>query len=553
MAAGAGLSLSAALGMTATAEAADFTVQNTNDAGTGSLRAALTAANNGGGNDRILFRSGLTGTITLAGTLPTIDEPLEIVGPGASALTVSGNNAFRILYVDTNPGEDVTVSGLKLTLGAPAGGGGAINATDADLTVADALVSDNKAGFGGAIYSFNASVTILDSTLSGNQVTGGGGGGAVNANGGGPMTIERSEISGNSAAFAGGLYSFDKDTSIIGSTISGNTATAGGGGGINGSSLTTKQLAIERSTVSGNRAVFGAGIYSFDQARTIESSTISGNTATAGNGGGLNANDGALTVRNATIAGNSATGNGGGIYSFSNGTPALQNAILANNSGATGGPDLYGGGGDVFNASFSLIESTSGATITSTVASSNLTGADPKLGPLTDNGGPMPTHALQPGSPALDMGSTSKATDQRGAPRPFNFPGTPSSAAPGADGADIGAYESVLCAGQLVNRVGTAAKDTLTGTAGRDGILGLGGNDLLLGKAGGDRICGGAGGDKLRGGKGRDRLKGGKGRDRLFGQQGRDKLDGGPGRDRLLGGPGRDQLLGGPGRDLQKQ
>jgi hypothetical protein len=59
--------------------------------------------------------------------------------------------------------------------------------------------------------------------------------------------------------------------------------------------------------------------------------------------------------------------------------------------------------------------------------------ADPKLGPLANNGGPTLTMALLPGSPAIDAGNTSlaPATDQRGFPRPAGL------------AADIGAYE--LC------------------------------------------------------------------------------------------------------------
>jgi len=45
--------------------------------------------------------------------------------------------------------------------------------------------------------------------------------------------------------------------------------------------------------------------------------------------------------------------------------------------------------------------------------------ADPNLGPLQDNGGPTPTHALQTGSPAVDAGfNRCLATDQRGVGRP---------------------------------------------------------------------------------------------------------------------------------------
>ena len=55
---------------------------------------------------------------------------------------------------------------------------------------------------------------------------------------------------------------------------------------------------------------------------------------------------------------------------------------------------------------------------------------DPRLGPLQDNGGPTPTHALLLGSPAIDASSACPATDQRGVTRPQGA------------GCDIGAFEA---------------------------------------------------------------------------------------------------------------
>jgi len=187
-------------------------------------------------------------------------------------------------------------------------------------------------------------------------------------------------------------------------------------------------------------------------------------------------------------------------------------------------------GGSV-DATFSPVEDPGNATIS---PASNLTGVDRKLASLQSNGGPTRTHALLLRQPR-DRQGDGLGRGPAGAPRPFNVPGVPSSGATGANAADIGAYERVLCAGVAVNRVGTKGKDRLVGSKRRDGLLGLGGRDLLIGKAGNDALCGGGG---------RDVLKGGAGRDRLLGQAGRD---------RLIGGPGRDRLRGGPGGDLQRQ
>ena len=68
-----------------------FTVTNLLDSGPGSLRAAVTAANANPGADSIDFAP--TGTIALTSGELDITDGLTINGPGASALTVSGNHA----------------------------------------------------------------------------------------------------------------------------------------------------------------------------------------------------------------------------------------------------------------------------------------------------------------------------------------------------------------------------------------------------------------------------------------------------------------------------
>jgi hypothetical protein len=79
---------------------------NISSPATGSLRAALTSAMSG---DTINFA--VTGTITLAGPLPVITEDLVITGPGASALTISGNNQYGVFTVSTGT---VSISGLTI-------------------------------------------------------------------------------------------------------------------------------------------------------------------------------------------------------------------------------------------------------------------------------------------------------------------------------------------------------------------------------------------------------------------------------------------------------
>jgi hypothetical protein len=102
-----------------------FHVSTLADSGAGSLRDAITQANSHAGADVITFQEGLTGTIALTGGELEITDGLKINGPGADALTVSGNNASRVFQVE--PGATVRLSGLTIAGGnAGIGNGGGI-------------------------------------------------------------------------------------------------------------------------------------------------------------------------------------------------------------------------------------------------------------------------------------------------------------------------------------------------------------------------------------------------------------------------------------------
>ena len=80
------------------ARAATFTVSNLSDSGAGSLRQAILDANATTGADTITF--GVDGTITLASSLPAINDDLTIDGNGQN-VTISGNNSVRVLELST--------------------------------------------------------------------------------------------------------------------------------------------------------------------------------------------------------------------------------------------------------------------------------------------------------------------------------------------------------------------------------------------------------------------------------------------------------------------
>jgi predicted outer membrane repeat protein len=191
-----------------------------------------------------------------------------------------------------------------------------------------------------------------------------------------------------------------------------------GGGAIHNSGT----LTLLNSTITNSKApVYGraGGIYNDSNAYlNVTNSTFSGNSAYY-YGGAIYSNiTGHVTITNSTLVGNAAT-TGGGIYAWEDSYLTMTNTLIANSSGA--------------DCSFS-------GTLASYTYSHNLIGdgtclpsvtGSPVLGPLADNGGPTPTYALWPGSPAIDAGTNSgcPAADQRGQARPVNTT------------CDIGAYE----------------------------------------------------------------------------------------------------------------
>jgi hypothetical protein len=93
-------------------QAATFTVTNTNDAGPGSLRAAIVAANANPGPDIVSFGSQATGVIELTSGSLNVTEQVQILGPGPEVLRIDGGSRWPILVAE---GDGLTVAGLKLT------------------------------------------------------------------------------------------------------------------------------------------------------------------------------------------------------------------------------------------------------------------------------------------------------------------------------------------------------------------------------------------------------------------------------------------------------
>jgi hypothetical protein len=156
----------------------------------------------------------------------------------------------------------------------------------------------------------------------------------------GNLTLTRLTLTGGSANSGGGV-SNDGNTTINSSTISGNSAAFLGGGVSNGGNI-----AINSSTISGNFARETGGGVSNDGNTTINSSTISGNSAAFVGGGVSNGEN--IAINSSTISGNIALERGGGVAQYGS---RLQAATLTiNNSTISGNTAHEYQGGGIFIA-----------------------------------------------------------------------------------------------------------------------------------------------------------------------------------------------------------
>ena len=343
----------------------------------------------GSGSDTIVFQLPAKSTINLTlGELilpaaAATDQAIAIQGPGANELTIAGAGAGRVFRVDQSSAatpeaiSGVTIADGKVETGEESLGGGILN--EGELTLAGVVVEGNE------VKATGSSVVI------------GNGGGVANLPGA-TLAIERSTLAGNTA----------------GAVATGGGIAYGDGGAV----LNEGALTISDSTISGNGAI------------------VAGGGGQSASGGGIaNVLAAPLAVSSSTIVGNAVISGTlrSGANVLATGIAEFENTIVAEPEGATNCAAA------VTSHGFDLEdEDTCGFD-----QATDQPDTDPKLAAagLADNGGPTPTIALEPGSPALDQGlaAPGETTDQRGLRRPVALPGL--TAPPGGDHADIGAFE----------------------------------------------------------------------------------------------------------------
>jgi hypothetical protein len=285
-----------------------FNVTNLNDTGDGSLRKAITNANNStDAASTINFQSGLQGTITLNTELDHLAKNITINGPVATSVIVQRNTAKPAFTIFTiSFGANCGINYLTIEDGSATSGGGISNV--GTLTIQNDDIAYNT---GGGIYN-NGTLNVSSCSIDWNSTTGDGGGIDNTA----ACSIENSEIYNNSAQKGGGIAddSAASSTSIGNNTCIGhNSATAEGGGIYHYDG----NLEMDGGTLFYNTAGTNGGGIAIDgtgnNGVTLTGITIQGNAAnaTSGKGGGAYLLSGTLTLNSCTVTGNTAqTGTG---------------------------------------------------------------------------------------------------------------------------------------------------------------------------------------------------------------------------------------------------
>ena len=326
----------------------------------------------------------------------TIKQSLSIVGAGARTTPIDQTSSTADRVFDIQVPTDPT-SGLQ--------SGPPPSVLIAGLDIAFGTANSGNGFFGGNIRN-QGTLTLSDDAVTNGTATSGSGGGI--SNDGGTLTITHSLVSGNSSTNpsgggdSGGIQNFGPNPV---------TGTAG-------------TLVVDNSTVAGNTAALGGGVFSW-----------CGGTSGACSSSGAN---NTTRITNSTIAfndGGARSATGGGLL-VSQGTISVQNSIVALNTVDTpsaGTPSDCGttSPGTISSLGHDL-ESGTDCGFTST---GDLQSTNPRFSSTSpqDNGGNTDTLGLDATSPAVDAiplgASGCTGTDQREVTRPQ---GT---------GCDIGASE----------------------------------------------------------------------------------------------------------------
>ncbi len=302
-------------------------------AGSCTLRAAIQEANALSGADVVELPAG---SYALAGVSEDgndsgdldITSPMSIVGAGAALTIVDGNGSDRVLEVLAAAG-DVSISGVTITGGLTAeDGGGVYNASSGTVVLDGVSITANVARNGGGVFSAGAvsgsgspsQVVITASTIDGNSAIAGGGGGIWSDHEGELALTDVDVVDNFADDHGGGITAVSKaNLTMTGGSVSGNTAHSEGGGA---STSTEGTVRLSGVTFAGNEA----GV------------PIAGELGGGGGGALSSGGSGVVEVTDSTFIDNVAPGEGGAVYLDNSGSVAITDTFVGNNlSGAGGG------------------------------------------------------------------------------------------------------------------------------------------------------------------------------------------------------------------------
>jgi CSLREA domain-containing protein len=384
------------------------------------------------------------------------EAPVSAAGGAINAFCCSGPVVLTASVVQSN---SVTAAGTNQS-----GTGGGISASAVPLTITGSTINANVVTGGtgvllvegGGLYSdslLHVENSVLDynviSTTNGATYLDGGG---MTLNGTAQIisdTLVANSVH-NGSSFGGygggislgGLF-FGANVLVDRSVLITNLANDGGG--LNTYISTT--LAVRNSSLEGNVATNGAGIFNLG-VLNLTNSTFYINSA-AKSGGGLY-DSGTANVDSATFFNNIADfdadniGDGGGLFVGSGATLLLRNSLLTGDVDDTvSGAVLPDCVGTIISQDYNLIEqspSVSGCNVIGATGHDRH-GAFPGVldSMPQDNGGSTPTIALPPGSVAINGGDPTGCKDENGSPLTIDQRGLPR-----VGPCDIGAYEYVL-------------------------------------------------------------------------------------------------------------
>ncbi len=261
-------------------------------------------------SDQVTQVAVISQSVTIqGGYTDTFAEPPD---PAANPTILDPQGQGRVLTI--RDAGQVTLSGLELVNGATSGQadrGGGLYAISTTLTVADSVVSKNRAGYGGGLYLQHSQITVQDSEISENSAQFGGGGiRCYDCTG----IIQGNQLISNTAVLHGGGFHITNSpltlsqNSIRSNQVSSGSNGWGGGGHLHGSSAVLIQ-----NMISDNSGYWGGGLRLVNSSATLQGNVIRGNQAVIGGGLTLETGSHALLENNAILE-NSASSQGAGVY-----------------------------------------------------------------------------------------------------------------------------------------------------------------------------------------------------------------------------------------------